>query len=349
MKIIVAMSGGVDSAVAARMLKNEGHDVTGVAMQFQQPENDAGFLDRAKHAAEAAGVPLEFEPSWEAYEREVVEPFCEEYLRGRTPNPCARCNPRLKFAILARLRDEYGADSYATGHYARVVWDSPRNRYALRRAMDHRKDQSYSLFGLTQEQLAAAIFPLGNVTAEYVREMARGFGYRPERHGESPDFGFVGESHYTEFMRERLGGNPAPGRVIDIEGHVLGRHRGVNYFTIGQRHGMEIAASAPMYVVRLEAGTNTVVVGPREATFRSLFHVRELNWVALTGPADPFDADVKIRATHPAALATVEPETADFARVTFRTPQQGIAPGQAAVFYRGDIVLGGGTIDSVER
>ncbi len=347
MRILVAMSGGVDSSVAAHLLIRAGHDVTGVLMLFRALDAAGeAVIERARRTAQALGIALHIEERAAEFDREVVQPFCEEYLRGRTPNPCARCNRRMKFRALLHLADEMGAERVATGHYARVEHDPASERHVLRRAADARKDQSYFLYGLGQDCLAKVIFPLSELTKGEVRELAAEFGFDLEGYQESQEFCFVGEHHYADFLRERFDNRFEPGRIVDAEGCVLGRHRGVHRFTIGQRRGLGIATGSPMYVLRIEPETNTVVVGPREATFASTCIVRDLNWVALDGPGDGFAAGVKVRAAHAAAGARVEPASDGAVRVAFDEPQHAITPGQAAVFYNDEKVLGGGTIET---
>jgi len=347
MKILVAMSGGLDSSVATHLLMREGHDVTGVLMLFR-PADAAGesMIERARRTARTLGIGLRIEDCAAEFDREVVQPFCEEYLRGRTPNPCVRCNRRMKFRRLLRLAEETGAERVATGHYAGVACDPASGRHVLRRAADVRKDQSYFLYGLTQDCLARTLFPLAEFTKEEVRELAAEFGFDLEGYRESQEFCFVGEHHYADFLRERFDNRFASGRIVDTEGHVLGRHHGVHRFTIGQRRHLGIAAGRPMYVLRIEPETNTVVVGPREATYASACTVSDVNWIALDGPGDGFAAAVKVRAAHPAAPARVEPAAGGAVRVVFHEPQHAITPGQAAVFYDDEKVLGGGTIET---
>ena len=347
MRILVAMSGGVDSSVAAHLLMRAGHDVTGVLMLFRAPDAAGeSVIERARRTARTLGIALRIEDCAAEFDLEVVRPFCEEYLRGRTPNPCVRCNRRMKFSLLLRLADETGAERVATGHYARVVRDPASGRHVLRRAADARKDQSYFLYQLTQDCLARTLFPLSELTKEKVRGLAAKFGFDLEGYRESQEFCFVGEHHYADFLRERFDNRFASGRIVDTEGRVLGRHHGVHRFTIGQRRRLGIAAGRPMYVLRIEPETSTVVVGSREATYASACTVSDVNWVALDGPGDGFAAGVKVRAAHPAAAARVEPAGAGTVRVTFDQPQHAITPGQAAVFYDDEIVIGGGTIEA---
>ena len=236
----------------------------------------------------------------------------------------------------------------ATGHYARATRDDVSRRPELRRAADARKDQSYFLYGLTRDELAAIQFPLGDLTKVRTRELAAGFGFDLAEYRESQDFCFVGEEHYGAFLRDRFENRFAEGRIVDPEGRVVGRHHGIHLFTFGQRRGLGIAAGKPLYVLRIEPETNTVVVGPREATFRRSFIVRSLNWTSIDPPTAAFAADVKVRAAHHAAPATVTPRSDGSVAITFADAQHAITPGQAAVFYREDLVMGGGTIDVVE-
>lgn len=353
MKVLVAMSGGIDSSVSAALLREQGHDVAGVFMRHGvQAENRARpgkqgccSLDDAydaRRVADQLGIPfyvLNFE---EEFGR-IVDYFVAEYDRGATPNPCIKCNKDLKFGKLLEYADAIGAEKVATGHYARV---EPRGgRSVLLRGADPRKDQSYVLFPLAQAQLSRCVFPVGAMEKPAVREAARRFGLKIADKPESMEICFVPDNDYRTLVRQRLGDRVREGEFRTVGGELVGSHPGHQLFTVGQRKGLGVAFGHPMYVVSIDAPTNTVVVGEDRDLHRSELEVQDVNWVEVEAvPGDRFDASVKIRYAHPGAPASVEAREAGRARVTFTTPQRAVTAGQAAVFYRGDAVLGGGWI-----
>jgi tRNA-specific 2-thiouridylase len=356
MRIVVAMSGGVDSSVAAALLAEQGHDVIGVSMQlYDQTEGQTSFgscctlddLHDARRVAAAIGIPhyiLNFERQ---FDEQVVANFVREYTSGRTPLPCARCNSDLKFAALAERARGFGADAVATGHYARVERDDTTARYVLKRGIDPAKDQAYFLFSMTQEQLAGAVFPVGGRTKEDVRLDARRLGLSVADKPDSQEICFIPNDDYAAFVTSRAPAGATAGAVVDEEGRVLARHEGVHRFTVGQRKGLGLSSSptgAPMYVLKLQPADRTVVVGPRQSLERATLSASGVNWIAGAPPA-PLRATVQIRHRHQAAPATVTATGASQAAVVFDTPQIAITPGQAVVFYEGETVLGGGWID----
>jgi tRNA-specific 2-thiouridylase len=348
------MSGGVDSSVAAALLVEQGADVVGVSMQlYDQREGAAGEgfgscctlddLNDARRVAVALGVPhyiMNFERQFAA---QVVGNFVSEYTAGRTPLPCARCNSDLKFATLLDRARMLGAETVATGHYARVSRDEATGRFVLRRGLDPAKDQSYFLFSLEQAQLARARFPVGELTKPEVREHARRLGLAVSEKPDSQEICFVPDGDYAAFV-ERAAGGPAPGAIVARDGTPLGTHTGVHRFTVGQRKGLGLSSSEPLYVLAVNAADRTVVVGPSEALEETAAEVGEVNWIAGVAPRSPLRAEVQIRHRHRAAAATIAPLPDSRARVVFDDPQRAVTPGQAAVFYSGDEVLGGGWI-----
>ncbi|MFP4055268.1 MAG: tRNA 2-thiouridine(34) synthase MnmA [Candidatus Brocadiia bacterium] len=345
MRIAAAMSGGVDSSLAAALLAEQGHEVVGLFMQMVDPR-DCGTLapsdpTDAQRVADLLGirlVVLDFRRELEA----LIAYFCSQYDAGRTPNPCVLCNKWVKFGRLFAHARIWGAERLATGHYARI--SRARGRWLLRRGRDRAKDQSYMLFGLEQAQLATALFPLGGMRKEDARRMAKKRGLPVYRRKESQDVCFVPQGNHQALLRERLRGRVQPGPILDTAGNVLGQHPGCQCFTIGQRRGLRVAAGEPRYVVRIDREANAVVVGTREELRRGSIRVSEVNWVAFEAPPPSFRAGVQIRYNQEPVPARIEPLGGGQARVDFDTPVAGVPPGQAAVFYDGELVLGGGWI-----
>ncbi|ATY86556.1 tRNA 2-thiouridine(34) synthase MnmA [Kyrpidia spormannii] len=352
--VVVAMSGGVDSSVTAALLKERGYDVIGITMRLRGGEETSSGrgccsvddVSDARRVCQTLGIPFYAVNYREAFEKRVIQYFEDEYKRGRTPNPCIACNMYMKYDLLLEQALDLGADYLATGHYARVLYDESRGRYVLRKAEDRRKDQTYVLYHLTQEQLARTLFPLGEYEKSEVREMAREFGLRVANKAESQDICFVPNGDYGEFLRRRMGDSAvAPGDFVDTEGHVVGRHEGVPFYTIGQRKGLGVAVGHPVYVVDIQPERNRVVLGPRERVFAAGLVASKVNWVSLPRPDGPTRVNAKIRYGAPEAAATLYPEEEGRVRVEFDEPQRAVTPGQAVVFYRGEDVVGGGTIE----
>jgi tRNA-specific 2-thiouridylase len=356
MRIVVAMSGGVDSSVAAALLREQGHDVIGVSMQlYDQANGQTSFgsccslddLHDARRVAAALDIPhyiMNFERQFDSM---VVSNFVSEYSAGRTPLPCARCNADLKFATLAERARAFDADAVATGHYARVERDDATGRYLLRRGVDAAKDQAYFLFSLTQDQLARACFPVGDRAKDAVRDYARARRLPVADKPDSQEICFIPDDDYASFVTSRSPETPRPGAIVDESGQELGHHGGIHRFTIGQRKGLGLGSSsngAPMYVLALNPISSRVVVGPRPSLERIRLTASLVNWI-VREPSAPVQATVQIRHRHQPAAATVRSLGGERVEVLFDRPQIAVTPGQAVVFYDDDLVLGGGWID----
>jgi len=363
--IAVAMSGGVDSSTVAAMLRAEGHTVVGLTMQLWNQRRLAGHegmpesvqgrccsLDDvydARRVAQTIGIPYYVVNQEERFEREVVRPFVQDYLSGRTPIPCSLCNNHLKFDQLLIVARQIGADTLATGHYARVEFDGERGRWLLKRPTDLAKDQTYFLFGLTQEQLSRTIFPLGEMTKPEVRELARQHGLALAEKPDSQEICFVPGGDYKRFLDAYLAeqGESLPdtsGELVTTDGQVIGEHSGIHNFTVGQRKGLGVATGSPLYVIQIKGDAGQVVVGNSAHLYSKTLCARRVNLIAVDDLAEPMRVSVKIRHRHEAAPAMLEKSGVDELLVTFDEPQRAITPGQAAVFYDRDIVVGGGWI-----
>jgi tRNA-specific 2-thiouridylase len=353
MRIVVAMSGGVDSSVAAVMLAEQGHDVIGFSMQLydQRDSPEAwgsccslGDLQDARRVANAVGFPHYIVNFEEQFRRTVVDNFVSEYAAGRTPIPCVHCNSGLKFATLVERAAALDADIVATGHYARVDLNEATQLYRLRRGVDREKDQSYFLFSLTQEQLSRAAFPVGELTKPEVRAIAERRGLAVAAKPDSQEICFVPDGDTAGFVAKQLG-SVTPGVISDTSGKALGTHAGIHQFTVGQRKGLGLATGVPLYVVKIDASDNSVVVGGKSELGRATLTASRVNWIAGAPPQTPVRAAAQIRHRHREAPGILTPSGADRAEMTFDDPQMAVTPGQAVVFYDGDCVIGGGWID----
>lgn len=354
MRVVVAMSGGVDSSVAAALLARQGHDVIGLSMQlYDQQSGSTTFgtcctlddLHDARRVAAQLGFPHYIVNFEEKFAETVVSDFVREYASGRTPIPCVHCNGDLKFATLVERAAGLDADFVATGHYAQVENDVSTGRYRLLRGADANKDQSYFLFTLSQSQLAHAMFPVGALEKPAVREVARELGLQVADKPDSHEICFVPDGDHAAFLA-RQGAASGEGSILDTEGRILGSHDGIHRYTVGQRKGLGLSSPIPLYVVGIDAASNAVTVGPRQALERRELSASDVNWIAGVPPAEGTRVTAQIRHRHKEAAATIEPVGDDRVSVVFDDPQAAIAPGQALVIYRGPEVLGGGWIDS---
>jgi tRNA-uridine 2-sulfurtransferase len=363
--IAVAMSGGVDSSTVAAMLRADGHNVIGLTMQLWNQRRLAGHegmpesvqgrccsLDDvydARRVAQQIGIPYYVVNHEERFERDVIRPFIEEYVSGRTPIPCSLCNNHLKFDQLLIVAQQIGAAKVATGHYARVTFDEAGGRWLLKRPADSSKDQTYFLFGLTQEQLSRTIFPLGDITKPQVRELARRHGLALAEKPDSQEICFVPGGDYKRFIDAYLAeqGEALPdtaGDLVTTNGEVIGEHGGIHNFTVGQRKGLGVATGSPLYVIQISGANKQVIVGGEEHLYSRSLRARRVNLIAVDELREPMRVSVKIRHRHEPAPALIERIGDDEILATFDEPQRAITPGQAAVFYDGEIVVGGGWI-----
>ena len=353
-KVVVGMSGGVDSSVAAYLLKQQGYDVVGVTMQIWQDEsheeieNKGGCcglsaVDDARRVAAMLDIPYYVMNFKSEFKRDVIDYFVREYLAGRTPNPCIACNRYVKWESLLTRSIQIGADYIATGHYARIC-ELPNGRYAIRNSVTAKKDQTYALYNLTQEQLKRTLMPIGDYTKEQVRKIADDIGLMVAGKPDSMEICFVPDNDYASFIEKETGVTSVPGDFVDVDGNVIGKHKGVIHYTVGQRKGLGIALGKPAFVVAIRPEQNQVVIGEDRDVYTEKLYANNLNFMSVDNITEPVHAKAKIRYSHEGAYCTVRKIDSDTIECIFDQPVRAVTPGQAVVLYDGEYVLGGGTI-----
>lgn len=352
--VVVGMSGGVDSSVTAYLLKEQGYNVIGVTMQIwpidQETENVGGCcslsaVNDARRVADKLDIPFYVMNFRDLFEIEVIDYFTSEYLQGRTPNPCIACNKKIKFEGFLNKARALGADFIATGHYAKLFYDKSRSRYVLKKADDKTKDQTYALYNFTQEQMAYTLLPLGNYTKPRIRKIAAQLELRVANKPDSQEICFVTDNNYKNFIENRVGVQKfKPGPIIDTKGNEVGTHEGLANYTVGQRKGLGLALGYPVYVVRIDTENNVLIVGRDEEVFQKNLISGENNFILFDDLQEEMEVEAKIRYSAHPAKAKIKPWEKGQILVEFEEPQRAITPGQAVVYYRGDYVVGGGTI-----
>lgn len=352
-KVMVAMSGGVDSSVAADLLLKSDYEVVGATLDLMSCQLEDNFgrccgwsaVDDARQVASQLGIPHYVLNYQERFEKQVIDNFCAEYLQGRTPNPCIVCNRFIKFGDMLRQAQVIDMDYLATGHYARIKYDQQRQRYILYRGLDRHKDQSYVLYSLEQEQLAHILFPLGEYSKPQIRAMARDLELVVAEKAESQEICFVPDDDYARFVAERNPGCIKPGPILNLQGEILGQHQGIAHYTIGQRRGLRLAQGHPVYVVALDPQRNAVIVGNNNEVFSHSCKATNLNWIAIEQLEGVMEAETQIRYTAKPVRALLSKNSDGSIQVEFQEAVRALTPGQAIVFYDGEMVIGGGTIN----
>jgi len=353
-KVVIGMSGGVDSSVAAHLLKKQGYDVIGVTMQIWQDEDSCSLeenggccglsaVEDARRVASQLDIPYYVMNFKNEFRENVMDYFVQDYLVGKTPNPCIACNRYVKWESLLKRSLDIGADFIATGHYARVV-QLPNGRYALKKSATAAKDQTYALYNLTQHQLSHTLMPVGEYTKDQIREIADEIGLLVANKPDSQEICFIPDNNYAGFIEETTGIAPKPGNFVDMDGNVIGKHKGIIHYTIGQRKGLNLSLGKPAFVVEIRPETNEVVIGDNQDVFYDTLYADNLNFMSIPDLDGKLEVVGKIRYSHQGSECVIEKVDNDILKCTFKEPVRAITPGQAVVFYDGDIVVGGGTI-----
>ncbi len=355
-KVMLGMSGGVDSSVAAAILLRQGYEVIGVTLQIWQDMDEErqkseggccslSAVDDARRVANKLGIPYYVLNFKEIFNKTVIEYFKEEYFKGRTPNPCIACNRHVKWQAMLDKALSMGIDYIATGHYAKVMQDAETGRFILKKSVTDRKDQTYALYNLTQQQLSHTLMPVGDYTKDEIREIAKEIGLSVATKPDSQEICFIHDNDYGKFLSENCDKKIVPGKFVDTKGNVLGNHKGIVHYTVGQRKGLGIAFGKPMFVVAVNPENNTVVLGDDSEVFSETLTASDLNFISIPKPIDGMRVNAKIRYSAKEAPATINVIDENRISVVFDIPQRAITPGQSVVFYDRDVVIGGGTID----
>ena len=341
-KVMVAMSGGVDSSVAAALLKEKGYEVFGVTMNHYKGEND---LETAHQVAQKLKIHWSVVDCTKEFRKMVIDYFCKEYLAGRTPNPCVVCNLKIKFGLLLEEAKSLGMNYFATGHYAINKFDQESKKFLLKRGADRSKDQSYFLYRLNQDILPYVLFPLGKLKKSQSRELAKKYGFSNYKKEESQEICFIRDDNYRKFLTQHIKDTVQPGKFIDKEGKILGEHQGIPFYTIGQRKGLGVSLNKRRYVIEINPRQNTITLGDDKDLYKDKLSAKDLNFISGDKISDSIKAEVKIRYNSKKSSAIISPYGEGRVLINFEKPQRAITPGQSAVFYQGDVVIGGGIIE----